>query len=108
MIQHQDWNAVKFTTDIPSNNAKKVTFKKAHIPEVILMDAPKQLGLLISQARLSQLKNQKQFAALIGVSPQMLARWEANKEAPTNAQIATIEKHTKVKLPRCQKVCVNE
>ena len=108
MVQHQDWNAVKFTTAMHTNNDKKVTFKKAHIPEVILMDAPKQLGLLISQARLSQLKNQKQFAALIGVSPQMLARWEANKEAPNNAQIATIEKYTSVKLPRCKKVCVNE
>jgi DNA-binding transcriptional regulator YiaG len=108
MIQHQDWNSVKFTTDIPSNNAKKVTFKKATIPEVIVMDAPKQLGQLISQARLSQLKNQKQFAAIIGVSQQMLARWEANKEAPTNAQIANIEKHTKVKLPRCQKTLVHE
>jgi len=108
MIQHQDWNSVKFTSAIPNNNAKKVTFKKANIPEVIFMDAPKQLGQLISQARLSQLKNQKQFAALIGVAPQMLARWEANKEAPNNAQIASIEKLTKVKLPRCQKTVMLE
>jgi DNA-binding transcriptional regulator YiaG len=108
MIQHQDWNSVKFTTTIPSNNAKKVTFKKAINPEVIVNDAPKQLGQLISQARLTQLKNQKQFAALIGVSPQMLARWEANKEAPNNAQIANIEKLTKVKLPRCQKTVMHE
>jgi DNA-binding transcriptional regulator YiaG len=108
MIQHQDWNSVKFTSAIPSANAKKVTFKKANIPEVIFMDAPKQLGQLISQARLSQLKNQKQFAALIGVAPQMLARWEANKEAPNNAQIASIEKLTKVKLPRCQKTVMLE
>ena len=108
MIQHQDWNSVRFTSAIQTNNAKKVTFKKQHIPEIIVNDAPKQLGQLISQARLTQLKNQKQFAALIGVSPQMLARWEANKETPTNAQIALIEKVTKVKLPRCQKVCVDE
>jgi DNA-binding transcriptional regulator YiaG len=108
MIQHQDWNSIKFTSAISNNNAKKVTFKKASVPEVIFMDAPKQLGQLISQARLSQLKNQKQFAALIGVAPQMLARWEANKEAPNNAQIANIEKLTKVKLPRCQKTIVTE
>ena len=108
MIQHQDWNSIKFTSAISNNNAKKVTFKKASVPEVIFMDAPKQLGQLISQARLSQLKNQKQFAALIGVAPQMLARWEANKEAPNNAQIASIEKLTKVKLPRCQKTIVTE
>lgn len=108
MIQHQDWNSIKFTSAISNNNANKVTFKKASVPEVIFMDAPKQLGQLISQARLSQLKNQKQFAALIGVAPQMLARWEANKEAPNNAQIASIEKLTKVKLPRCQKTVVLE
>jgi DNA-binding transcriptional regulator YiaG len=108
MIQHQDWNSIKFTSVLSNNNAKKVTFKKASVPEVIFMDAPKQLGQLISQARLSQLKNQKQFAALIGVAPQMLARWEANKEAPNNAQIASIEKLTKVKLPRCQKTVVLE
>jgi len=108
MIQHQDWNSIKFTSAISNNNAKKVTFKKASVPEVIFMDAPKQLGQLISQARLTQLKNQKQFAALIGVAPQMLARWEANKEAPNNAQIASIEKLTKVKLPRCQKTIVTE
>jgi DNA-binding transcriptional regulator YiaG len=109
MIQHQDWNSVKFTSAIPNNNAKKVTFKKAIIPEVVIVnEAPKQLGQLISQARLSQLKNQKQFAALIGVAPQMLARWEANKEAPNNAQIASIEKLTKVKLPRCQKTVMLE
>lgn len=108
MSQHQDWNPVKFTSAMQSNNSKKVNFKKPHIPEIILMEAPKPLGQLIAQARLTQLKNQKQFAALIGVSPQMLARWEANKEAPTNAQIANIEKHTKVKLPRCKNVIVSE
>jgi len=37
-----------------------------------------------------------------------LARWEANKEAPNNAQIASIEKLTKVKLPRCQKTVMLE
>ena len=28
MIQHQDWNSIKFTSAISNNNAKKVTFKK--------------------------------------------------------------------------------
>ncbi len=108
MIQHQDWHSIKFTSAIPSTNTKKVAFNKQHVPETIVNDVPKQLGQLISQARLTQLKNQKEFAALIGVSPIMLARWEANKEAPNNAQIANIEKLTKVKLPRCQKTVVNE
>jgi hypothetical protein len=38
----------------------------------------------------------------------MLSRWECNKELPNNAQIALIEKITKVKLPRCKKVVVSE
>lgn len=107
-IIHQDWNSVKFTSTIQTNNAKKVTFKKAPVPEVIVMDAPKQLGQLLAQARLTQGKNQKQFATIIGVSQLMLARWEANKELPSNIQIANIERITKVKLPRCQKTVANE
>lgn len=107
-IVHQDWNSVKFTSAMQINNTKKVTFKKMHIPEVKVMDAPKQLGQLLAQARLTQGKNQKQFAITIGVSQLTLARWEANKELPTNAQIASIEKITKIKLPRCQKTVVNE
>ena len=107
-VIHQDWNSVKFTSAMQSNNSKKVDFKKAPVPEVIVNDAPKQLGQLIAQARLTQGKNQKQFAITIGVSQLMLARWEANKELPTNAQIASIEKITKVKLPRCKNVIVSE
>lgn len=107
-VVHQDWSAVKFTSAIQSNNPKKITFNKAHTPELIVMDAPKQLGQLIAQARLTQCKNQKQFATTIGVSQLMLARWEANKESPTNAQISSIEKHTKVKLPRCKKSIITE
>jgi DNA-binding transcriptional regulator YiaG len=107
-VVHQDWSAVKFTSAIQTNNPKKVTFNKAHTPELVVNDAPKQLGQLIAQARLTQCKNQKQFATTIGVSQLMLARWEANKEAPNNAQIACIEKHTKVKLPRCKKTVIIE
>lgn len=107
-VVHQDWNSVKFTNVMQTNNAKKVSFKKQHIPELIVMDAPKQLGQLLAQARLTQGKNQKQFATIIGVSQLMLARWEANKELPSNTQIASIERITKVKLPRCQKTVVNE
>ena len=107
-VIHQDWNSVKFTNVMQTNNAKKVSFKKQHIPELIVMDAPKQLGQLLAQARLTQGKNQKQFATTIGVSQLMLARWEANKEYPTNAQISSIEKHTKVKLPRCKKSIITE
>lgn len=106
-MEHQDWNAValnpkksvKFENSIPSK-PKPIVVKQLVINE--------PLGKLIAQSRLTLNKDQKQFAALLGVSQQMLSRWECNKELPTNAQIALIEKTTKVKLPRCKKVQVVE
>jgi ribosome-binding protein aMBF1 (putative translation factor) len=66
------------------------------------------LGKIIAQARVINGKNQKELACMIGVSQQILSRWEANKDLPTNSQIALLEKTLKVKLPRCQKVYVDE
>jgi ribosome-binding protein aMBF1 (putative translation factor) len=45
---------------------------------------------------------------MIGISQLILSRWEANKELPTNSQIALLEKTLKVRLPRCQKVYLDE
>lgn len=104
----QDWNTVTFNT--PSKNKKAEEAKKVNSnrvnnnPEEVRMEAPKQLGQLISNARNSVNKNQKQLASELGVSVQILARWESNKESPTNAQIANIEKKIGVKLPRLKKV----
>ena len=105
-MEHQDWNAVAL------NTKKSVKFESSSNPKPKLI-VPKQLvtseplGKLIAQARLTLNKDQKQFAALLGVSQQMLSRWESNKELPNNAQIALIEKTTKVKLPRCKKVVIS-
>jgi ribosome-binding protein aMBF1 (putative translation factor) len=66
------------------------------------------LGKIIAQARVINGKNQKELASMIGISQQILSRWEANKDLPTNSQIALLEKTLKVKLPRCQKVYVDE
>jgi DNA-binding transcriptional regulator YiaG len=108
-MEHQDWNAialnpkknVKFdNTSNPNPNPKPIIVKQLVSSEPI--------GKLIAQSRLTLNKDQKQFAALLGVSQQMLSRWECNKELPTNAQIALIEKITKVKLPRCKKMVVSE
>jgi DNA-binding transcriptional regulator YiaG len=106
-MEHQDWNAV-------SLNAKKsVKFDNTSNPKpkpiiVKQLVSNEPIGKLIAQSRLTLNKDQKQFAALLGVSQQMLSRWECNKELPTNAQIALIEKITKVKLPRCKKMVVSE
>lgn len=104
----QDWNTITFNT--PSKNKKAEEAKKANSnrvnnnPEEIRMEAPKQLGQLISNARNSVNKNQKNLANLLGVSVQILSRWESNKEIPNNQQIANMEKKLGVKLPRLKKV----
>ena len=108
----QDWNTVTFNT--PSKNKKAEEAKKANSnrvnnnPEEVKMEAPKQLGQEIAKARMAKGKNQKLLAGELGISPQILSRWESNKELPTNAQIANMEKKLGVKLPRCKKVAVDK
>ena len=108
----QDWNTITFNT--PSKNKKLVAAKKVNSnrvnnnPEEVRMEAPKQLGLLISTARTTTNKTQKELASLLGISVQILGRWESNKEIPTNLQIANLEKNLGIKLPRCKKVTVKE
>jgi DNA-binding transcriptional regulator YiaG len=106
-MEHQDWNAIAL------NPKKNVKFDNTSNPKpkpiiVKQLVSSEPIGKLIAQSRLTLNKDQKQFAALLGVSQQMLSRWECNKELPTNAQIALIEKITKVKLPRCKKMVVSE
>lgn len=108
----QDWNTVTFNT--PSSNKKREENKKINSnkiindPEKIRMEAPKQLGQLISQARNTKGKSQDALAKEIGISSQILKRWESNKEIPSNLQISVIEKNLGVKLPRVKKVAAKE
>ena len=44
----------------------------------------------------------------LGISEQVLGRWETNKETPENKDIAKIEKLLRIKLPRAQKVKIDE
>ena len=109
-MEHQDWNSVKLNTQ-PVKNKDNITTKKTSMSNVdkvekLIMKEP--LGKIIAQARVINGKNQKELASMIGISQQMLSRWEANKDLPTNSQIALLEKTLKVKLPRCQKVYVDE
>jgi len=112
-MEHQDWSIVALKN---SNKTKKPPQPPppqqqslAQQPQQTIKVVMKEpIGKLIAQARVIHGKNQKELAAMIGVSQQFVARWEANKELPNNAQIALIEKTLKVKLPRSQKVYIDE
>ena len=104
-MEHQDWKDVTLTAKKSVKFENTVTHKTAPTKQLVMHEP---LGKLIAQSRLTLNSDQKRFAALLGVSTQMLSRWESNKELPNNAQIALIEKTTKVKLPRCKKVIVSE
>ena len=112
-MEHQDWNCITMKTKKPTltsvNKQPKTQLpqdKPQPTIEKVIMKEP--IGKLIAQARVIHGKNQKELASMIGVSQQFIARWEANKELPNNAQIALIEKTLKVKLPRSQKVYIDE
>lgn len=108
-MEHQDWNNVAFNNKSDTKkreDAKKNNSNKVSNPEDVKIEAPKELGKLISQARTTKGKNQKELASELGVNQQILSRWESNKEIPTNLQIANIEKKLGIKLPRTKKIKV--
>ena len=110
-MQGQDWKPVIFNT--PSNKNKQEQDKKKYSnkpinPEESKLEQPKNLGKLISQARQAKSLNQKQLANQMGISIQLLARIETNKEIINNQDIAKIEKITGVKLPRNKKVKISD
>jgi ribosome-binding protein aMBF1 (putative translation factor) len=106
-IEHQDWNTVTINN---SNKTKKpaLTSTSTSQPSIAKIVMKEPIGKLIAQARVIHGKNQKELASMIGVSQQFIARWEANKELPNNSQIALLEKTLKVKLPRSQKIYIDE
>ena len=108
MLQHQDWNNITFNKNNNSNtsNSNRTTNTKIEKNETKL-DFPKELGKLIMQSRNALKKTQKELSNEIGISQQILSRWESGKEFPTNLQIANIEKNLKVKLPRGKKIPIN-
>ena len=106
-MEHQDWNQITIynvAQNKQREEAKKQHSNKVTNPEEVKMEPPKQLGQQIAQARTTVGKNQKMLATEIGISAQILSRWETNKEIPSNADIAKIEKILKIKLPRCKKI----
>ena len=110
-MEHQDWKSITFnnvSTNKKHEEAKKIHSNKTSNPEEVKLEQQKNLGQLIAQARNTKNLNQKQLAAQVGVSSQILGRWESNKEVLTNAQIASIEKIIGVKLPRNKKVAAKQ
>tara|TARA_Y100000389_G_scaffold201031_1_gene242782 strand:- start:3475 stop:3819 length:345 start_codon:yes stop_codon:yes gene_type:complete len=113
-MQHQDWNNIVLNTNSQkikaqeNKEALKSISQKQNNVENSRLEAPKQLGQLISQARTTKGKTQKQLANELKISQQVYSRWESNKEIPTNAQIANIEKNLAIKLPRCKKVAAKD
>ena len=110
-MEHQDWNSITFNNKnavTKNEEAKKIHSNKIINPELVKVEAPKDLGKLISQARTAKGKNQKELANVLGINQQILSRWESNKEIPNNLQIANIEKTLGVKLPRVKKMKIND
>ena len=108
-MEHQDWNTIalnKITKTKKQPQQQQQQQQPKEIITKVIMREP--IGKLIAQARVIHGKNQKELAAIVGVSHQFLARWEANKELPNNSQIALLEKILKVKLPRSQKIYIDE
>lgn len=105
-MNHQDWNSVimnKTSKNVKNNETSKHISQKVPDEET-KMEAPSKLGQLICQMRTTKNKTQKVFAGELGISPQVLSRWETNKEVPTNADLAKIERLLGIKLPRNKKV----
>jgi len=114
-MEHQDWSIValknsnKTKKPLPPQQQQQQPPQQPPQPSQTIKVVMKEpIGKLIAQARVIHGKNQKELASMIGVSQQFIARWEANKELPNNAQIALIEKTLKVKLPRSQKIYIDE
>ena len=111
---HQDWNTIIFNSS--SDKKKKEAYSEEqkkqskHIPpsESIKLEAPNNLGKTISQARITKNLTQKALANQLGISIQLINKYESGKEIPDNATIAKIEKHIGIKLPRCKKVKIND
>ena len=119
-MEHQDFNTITFNTKSEKAKKQETTEIKKKISqkqvttndnEIIKVESDKKLGQLLSQSRLTLgFKTQTDFIKELNqktnmnVSQQIYSKWESNKEAPTNEQIAKMEKVLKVKLPRNKKI----
>ena len=116
-MDHQDFNTIVFSNKKNIQNdknkkeaMKKVSQKQNNDPESIKIEADKQLGKMLSQARITKGYNKqsdfvKQLSSSgVNISLQIYSKWEQNKEIPTNEQISKMEKILGIKLPRNKKI----
>ncbi len=111
-MEHQDFNIVTFNSKfdklkLDKEKEKKIS-QKIVSTENIKIEPPKNLGLLICQARTSKgIKTQKDLSILLGVNILTVQKWENNKCTPSNLEISKIEKTLGVKLPRNKKIKID-
>ena len=105
-MNHQDWKPITISNNADKRKKQESAKKVSQLPSIegVKLEAPSKMGQLICQARTIKNKNQKQLAVDLGISVQVLARWETNKELPSNADIAKIERILGTKLPRAKKI----
>ena len=107
-MEHQDWSQIILNKQKTIETKKQSNFcGNVNVNENFTIDSPKNLGQLILQARNAKNKTQKILASEIGVSAQVLSRWENGKEVPSNSDISKIEKILLCKLPRTKKIKIH-
>ena len=119
-MEHQDFKTVTFNTKLDKEKIQKtkeqnkVNSQRVTNPEEIKIESDKKLGQILAQSRLAKgFNTQSDFIkelngkTNLNISSQLYGRWESNKEAPTNEQIAKMEKLLGVKLPRNKKVKID-
>ena len=113
-MEHQDWNSITINKKeekqklLNKKERSNSVSSKQFNPETTKLEAPKNLGQTIAQARTTKGLNQDNLAKQCGMAKQVLNKWETNKETPNNGEIAKLEKILGVKLPRCKKVKVDK
>jgi len=105
-MDHQNWTPIVLNNSNNSNNSGSLPkLQNSDNDNIeIKTEVPKHLCQLISQARTTKNKTQKVLASELGISYTILNKWESGKENPTNNDIAKLEKHLGIKLPRIKKI----
>ena len=108
MNSEQDWKVITFSKKDSEKKTKlnnKIISQKQINIEDVKIEAPKNLGKLISQARIAKgINSQKELGAKMCVSSQIIGKWENNTLMPSNLEIANIERNLGIKLPRNKKI----
>ena len=100
-MNHQDWNPISLNAKV-NKKSKENSINTIYKNPDIKIQAPVGLGKLISQARCN--KTRKMLAQELGIAESIVTRWETGKEIPSNLDIAKIEKHLRIQLPRLNKI----